>query len=242
MSTDFFDDDLRQRRGAIRSSSVGQGTDIVGPRPDELPARPVSDLNLARMARRREETGASVAGVKQELDRLQRRQTDLEREKQALEEMLQKQDEYDRGRKEMVDRINESLVTLEKLEDRSARLTEIYSGTRHRFAQMLQELEGINDASWTDENFREELNKAVVLIDTVRKEFVKALAAVEAAGGAPLPVEPPYRQPAGARETAAATPTGFGTWLKIGLAFSLPAIVVIILVAAIWLALTSKGV
>jgi hypothetical protein len=82
MATDFFDDDLSQRRGAVKATAVGQGVDIVGTvKHDEIPVRPISDLNLTRMAKHREEVNTQVASAKLEIERLRRKQTDLERER-----------------------------------------------------------------------------------------------------------------------------------------------------------------
>ena len=94
----------------------------------------------------------------------------------------------------------------------------------------------MNDADWPDEAFREELNKAVVQIDVIRKEFVKGQAAVEAVGG-PVKLFDESRPRAAAFEEEAPGPRGFADWVKIGLAVSSPliiamAIAVIILVVA----------
>jgi len=236
MGTDFFDDDLVKRRGSLKSSTVGQGIDIVGARPNELPARPVSDLNLTRMARQKEEVNAQVAGAKLEIEKLRRRQTDLEREKQTLEDLLDKQEQYERGKQELLDKLSESIVSLVKLEDHASRQVEIYSGTRTRFSEFVDEVQKINDTEWSDEVFRDELNKAVVQIDTVRKEFVKAQAAIEAVGGPPklfdeARVQSDLRQAA----EAAAAPRGFKSWMKIGFAVSLPLIIAIAIAVALLL-------
>jgi hypothetical protein len=231
--TDFFDDDLGQRRSAIRTTSMGQGTDIVAPKHDEVPVRPISDLNLTRMARHREEVNAQVAGAKLEIEKLRRKQSDLEREKQTLEDLSDKQDRYERGKQEMIDRLAESLVSLEKLADRASRQVEVYSGTRKRFGDMLAELQGLSDAGWTDENLREELNKAVVLIDNLRQEFVKSQASVEAAGGPPTLFDEERLRAVAGPTVAEEAPRAFGSWMKIGLAVSLPLMVLLLIVVIV---------
>jgi hypothetical protein len=183
------------------------------------------------MAKHREEMNAQVATAKVEIERLRRRQSDLEREKQALEDLGQKQEQYERGRQEMTDRITESLVGLERLEADAMRLVEIYSGARQRHLEMLKELQGINDSDWADEAFREEMNKALALIDTIRKEYVKSQAAVEAAGGAGAAEQAAAARPLERRRTE--MPTGFGTWLKIGFAMTLPLVILILLLIAL---------
>ena len=231
--SDFFDDDLVQRRGAAKAP-LGQGVDVVGSARDELPARPISDLNLTRMTKHREEMNAQVATAKVEIERLKRRQTDLEREKQTLEDLSAKQDQYEKGKQEMMDRLTESLVSLEKLEEHAARLTELYSAIRRRHGDMLQELQGIQDSRWPEETFRDELNKALVLVEGARKEFVKSQAAVEAEGGPASLAAPVVRRLDGG-PVASGLPAGFGTWLKVGFAVSLPLIVALALAVVLLL-------
>ena len=214
--SDFFDDDLVQRRGAAKAP-LGQGVDVVGSARDELPARPISDLNLTRMTKHREEMNAQVATAKVEIERLKRRQTDLEREKQTLEDLSAKQDQYEKGKQEMMDR-----------------LTELYSAIRRRHGDMLQELQGIQDSRWPEETFRDELNKALVLVEGARKEFVKSQAAVEAEGGPASLAAPVVRRLDGG-PVASGLPAGFGTWLKVGFAVSLPLIVALALAVVLLL-------
>lgn len=222
-STDFFDGDL-QRRGT--KIGLGQATDVVGKGGmDDLPARPLSDLNLTRMARHREEVNTQVASAKVEIERLRRRQGDLEREKQSLEDLMDKQDQYERGKQEMLQRLSESIVSLEKLEENAARQTEVYTSLRSRFVEYAAELQGLNDASWADESFRDELGKAVACIDAIRREFVKGQAAVEAVGG-PVKLFDESR-PRASDEVEREPARGFIGWVKIGVAVSAPLIVTI---------------
>lgn len=231
--TDFFDDDLSQRRGAVKSTTLG-GTEVISTlKPDELPARPISDLNLTRMARHREEMNTQVATAKLEIERLRRKQGEIEREKQTIEEIIQKQEQYDRGKQEMADRLAESMIALQKLEEHAARQVEIYSNTRRRFSECIAELQNLNDSEWTDDTFREELTKAVVQIDEIRKEFVKAQAVIEAAGGPAKLFDD--RRPRPVVEDELDTARGFGDWMKIGLAVSLPLIVVLAVAVLIFL-------
>ncbi len=229
--TDFFDEDLVHRRGAVKSTTLG-GTEVVGMlKADESPAHPISDLNLTRMARHREEVNTQVASAKLEIERMRRKQGEMEREKQTLEDMLEKQEQYERGKQEMVDRLSESIVTLHKLEEHAARQVEIYSSTRQRFGGLVDELQRINDSDWGDDVLRDELNKAVVQIDVIRKEFVKAQAGVEAVGG-PVKLFTESRAQLVSSEEVVA-PRGFGDWLKIGCAVSLPLVLAVIAAVAV---------
>lgn len=238
--TDFFDDDLMQRRNPARSSPVPARESGAGATYDEIPVRPISDLNLTRMARHREEVNTRVASTVKTMEQYRRRQAELEREKQALEELSRKQDDYERGRAEMRDRLNQSIVGLEKQETRAARAAEICSATRKRFNVLLVELDGIHDEAWTEDNFRDELNKAVAIIENVRQEYNAAVTNVEATSGERIPSIESSLTAIAPRASAEAIPGGFTTWLKIGFAVMLPLGVLLLIVGLVAL-LLSRG-
>ncbi len=225
--TDFFDNDLVQRRGAGRASTVPVAVETgSATKPSEdFPARPVADLNLTRMSRHRDEANAQLATAKAEMDRLQRKQGELEREKQTLEDLLGKQDQYERGRQEMIDKLSESIISLQKLEEHASRQVAIYSATRERFGEFAEELQSIDDSRWTDGTFREELNKAVAQIDNARKEFVKGQAAVEAVGGPVSLYDESRPRGAIADDFDESNGRTFVQWVQVGLAVSLPLII-----------------
>lgn len=235
MGTDFFDDDLGQRRGAIKTANLGGASEgVVSVKSDEIPVRPISDLNLTRMARHREEVNTQMATAKLQIERLKQKQGEMEREKHMLEDMLEKQEQYERGKQEMIDRLTESMVSLQKMGEHAARQAEIYWTTRERFNSSLEELQKINDSEWADEAFRDELNKAVAHIDSIRAEFVKAQATVEAVGGPVKLFDEQRQKPDLDSGDEFAQPKGFGHWFKVGFAASLP-LIAAILVAVVLL-------
>ncbi len=234
-TTDFFDQDLvRRRERAVQGgSSIGGETTIDKAVPrDELSGHPVADLNLTRMAKHREAVNGQVAGAMKEIEQLRRRQEDLERERQNLEEMGRKQDQYERGKREMIDSLEQSLALLQKKEVQCVRLTEIYAGTQVRFQELLQSLHAINDTAWPEDGIREELNRALVQIEEARKEYSKAVAKIDAAGGGgdgSPDASAPLFEPA----AASGQPQGFGYWLKVGFAVTLPLMVLIAVLAIV---------
>jgi soluble cytochrome b562 len=203
----------------------------------EVPPHPVTELDLTRMAKHKEQITAQVAVASQELERLRRRQEELERERRALEEMSRRQTEYEQGKSDMIDNLNQSIAWIEKQEVQAVRMSEIYAGTRQRFKEMLQSLQRIDETAWPEETIREEVNKALVLVDDVRKEYHKGLAKMEASGGAdggraeaPGPV--PGHVP------SAAGPAGFVHWLKVGVAVTLPLMLVIAVLLVAFVVIT----
>lgn len=225
--TDFYDDDLAQRDAPRRPGASVPAQERGIP---EL-QRPVSDLNLARMARHREEIERQVAESVHELDRLRMRQDEVERKRKELEEQRKKQDEYERSRRELSDRLSQSLIMMEKEEVKSERLLEVLRNSRAQFKDALAEIQAIDESAWAEEEIREELNRALTILDDARVHYNKTIAKIEALMGddGALPVDARgmlFRDGSGG-----APDRSFGTWLRIGFAASLPLIVVSMLIA-----------
>jgi hypothetical protein len=247
-NTDFFDDDLVKQRDAGKRIKLGPGDEPMGTvgdaqSSDEVPVRPVSDFNLTRMAKHKQDVDEQVVTAMQELERLRTRQENLEKEKRDLEEIRRKQEEYERGRREMVERLNQSLLTLEKDELQASRLAELLGATRKRFKALLTDIQGLNDEAWPEEQFRDELNKALTVIEDARMEYNKSMTRIDTVSGPGKPGVGEH-QPVIFEESrfgGSEPEKSFGHWLKVGFAVSLPLIVVIIAVTAFILVLRSSG-
>ena len=81
------------------------------------------------------------------------------------------------------------MIWVEKEEAQANRMVEILSETRARFKVMLDELRGIDEETWPDEDFQSELNKAMVAVEIANSDYKKSLAKIEAASWHQGPVE-----------------------------------------------------
>ncbi|MFH0878398.1 MAG: hypothetical protein V2A34_01670 [Lentisphaerota bacterium] len=246
-NTDFFDDDLIKQRDAAKKIKLGQTdeplamvNDLSGN--DEVPVRPVSDFNLTRMAKHKQEVDDHVATAMQELERLRKRQEDLEREKRELEDLRRKQAEYEGGKREMVERLSQSLVILEKNELQSERLVEMLGATRKRFRNLLADIEGISEDAWPEDQIRDELNKALMVLEDARMEYNKSMAKIDAMDGGGDQGSPD-RKPVIFEENRfhAEENRSFAYWLKVGAAMSMPLLVTIVLLVLLFFVLHSMG-
>ena len=224
-STDFFDDDLLQKRGTAKPVAAGKALPVAGVSASAVEGtsvRSISDFNLTRMARHRDELNTQEAMAAREMDGLKQRNDELERERRTVQEMLKRQDEYDRGKLDMMDRLRESVAILEKQEIQATRLSELYAGTSQRFKELLLSLEGINEDAWPDESVRDEVNKYLVIIEDIRKEYSKSMAKIEATeGAAPATLEiKSVMLDAEPRQQAAGQ--SLAHWFRVGFAVSLP--------------------
>ena len=217
MGTDFFDDDLKpasenpqeekeKRPGAERGAETAPG----------------------RLARHKEDLAGKVSNSTNELERLRRVQAELEREKAGLESLARKQEEYERGKQEMIEKFDRSLILIEKEEVQAAQMAEIMASMRQRFRDTLAELRKINEDRWPEDKVPDELNKSLAVLEDAREVYKKGLAKIEAArwqdSGIKRPE--PLSYDSGAGELGAKA--GFGYWFKVGLAVTLPLAVVIV--------------
>ena len=244
MGTDFFDDDLvREREAALKikldAESGGGPRDGHIPSSRDLPNRPISDLTLTHLARHKQEVTEQMVDKAQELDRLRARQEELEKERRALEEMRQKQEAFDAGRRELKERLGESLVRMEKDQLQAERFAQMLDELRRALRARLDEVAALNEAEWTDDHLLEELNQALATLEDVRSDYNQAMAKLDAVrpqgtAGAPAAARPLTfaAGPGPAPENA----PGFGYWLRAGWAFTLPLMALLVALLLAWMA------
>lgn len=245
-NTDFFDDDLIKQHDSLKRIKPASALEPIGlvsdaQSSDEVPVRPLADINLTRMARYKQEVSEQHVEAAQELERLRKRQEDLEREKRELEELQRKQDEYVRGRKDILERLGQSLVVLEKDEIQAQRLTELLGTTRRRFKEMTAQISAISEDIWPEGQMRDELNKALALVEDSRGEFNKAMSKIDAVlvGGKKIGELQPS-----VYEQGRATPDvdrPFGFWFKVGFAVTLPLVLVVLVITGVFIVLKANA-
>ncbi len=232
--TDFIDDDLIQRRDAVRQVKFGPANEAA-PGPEAVPKSgpvPVQELNLTPLAQKRNEINSQMVDRMDELERLRSRQEALEKERNALEELRQNQEKYENGKRELIQRLDQHLVYLEREEVRLNQHLALLTDTNAAFKDMREMARGLDETKWPTDSagFREELHRSLVMVDNARKEFNHAVARIEALHGdksLPMPAI------SAAAPGAAAPARSFGSWLMLGLAASLPLMITIVATAVV---------
>ncbi len=241
MSTrDFMDDDLIPQRGDLNQIRMGPGD--VPPTRGEPAASGPGDLDLPLMTRHKQQMDAEAAQAAERLERLRQAQEDLERKKRELEDARRKQMDFLKGKQELVEHLAQSLATLERGELRATQMAEAYQNTRRAFRGLLDEISAIDEESWNDANVREEISIALGRINEARMEYNKAMARIEAMAGTESSAGEGGHKPIIFEEPSAAPETkGFGHWLLIGLAVSIPLVVLISILFFVALAILRGG-
>lgn len=185
-----------------------------------------------------EDVDHKVVEAQQKLVELKRAQDELERERAGLEELRRRQNEFQNGRKEMLQQLTRGLGLLDKAEFAARRDAEQMAKTTAAFQDALNKIQAIKDEAWTKENFQMELTRALTTVENARMEWNAARLK--------LPVLAGENQPAGETETgsAAATPSlaemNFGQLCKIGLAMTWPLLLVALAALGIFIAILAR--
>ncbi len=171
-----------------------------------------------------ERLDSQVQKAQEQLLNLKRQQDQIERQKRELEELSRRQEELEQGRGEMVEKLTRALVVVEKQANEAQKRVEQLRATMDAFGAHLQALESINPKHWAQADLQRELNRALGMVDHARTEYaqMRSRFAADAAEGT--------AGESGVNVADGAYDEMFGNspdhtflyWLKAGVAFTLP--------------------
>lgn len=170
-----------------------------------------------------------VQRAQEQLLSLKRQQEQIEKQKRELEELSRRQEQLQIGRAEMVEQFTRALVVIERETYDTQKRVEQLKMTHDSFGQHLDVLEAINPKTWENLDLNKELNKALSAVDDARAEYARSRAVINAETSEEV-LSPVNAEPRGGY---GAPPDDFVVWLKNGFAFTLPLLIlgVILLVA-----------
>jgi len=119
----------------------------------------------------REELETLVGEKQTKLAELKRAQEELERERAGLEELRRRQMEFQTGREEMLHHLTRGIGLLEEAELTARRDAELMARTLVEFRDAVNKVNGINEQTWSQENFSVELTRATTTIENARMEW-----------------------------------------------------------------------
>ncbi|MCE9542464.1 MAG: hypothetical protein K8R38_02940 [Verrucomicrobia bacterium] len=183
-----------------------------------------------------EELQNQVKRAQNELLQLRQRQDQIEKEKDRLEELTRRQDDLERGRNEIADKLTRSIILVQRETEEAQRRLEQLNTIQDSFAEHLHNLEEINPKAWNGRDLPRELTRALGTVDEARSAYARSHAKIAPA---------PDAEMGGAMDSGAmfsdVGEQDFAYWLRSGLAFTLPLLVlgVAALCIFIWHLLTA---
>jgi len=195
--TDFIDTDLQHRQI---------------PRPDFEAEDRRDGSRLQQLNQQRELLEEEVAGTARELESLRQQQENLLKRKQTLETLRQRQGQYVEEKQSLSRRIHQSLLLLNREEERINQVQQVYSESRQVFSRLVAELNELADGGWPEETFSRDLGHVQAALKAARMDFKRTLARLDALDWS--------REPETKRRSTG--DQSFLYWLRAGLALALP--------------------
>jgi len=167
----------------------------------------------------REELDLRVGEAHQKLAQLKRAQEELERERSALEEARRRRLEFQTGRGEMLQNLTRGVTLIEQAEFAARRDAEQLGKTLVGLREALTGVQGIQEETWTQENWNTELTRALAGIENARMEWNQARLKWPQLNGS-------AEQPGVAQEGSPTLPEwasySFWQWCRLGVALTWP--------------------
>ncbi len=178
-----------------------------------------------------------VQRAQEQLLEIKRQQEEIERQKRDLQELERKQVELQEGRREILERLTRGMVVLERQEFETKRELEQIRVVRENFSEQLNLLNSINQKEWADEEYNNELSKAIARVDQARvvhNEARARLAALKTVDEGQAAAEAADID-AGHDYGMVAPEKTFGQMMRDGFAYSFPAFLLASLLLIIYL-------
>ena len=169
--------------------------------------------------------------AQEQLQALRQQQEAIERQKQDLEDLNEKQRSFVSGRSELSNKLSRSVAMLERESMEAQKRVEVFDSTREAFEQHIETLNSLKPENWDRAELRNELARALSLIEDSAEDFNKQSAKINSLRQTSTSVEPIRATSGSGHETkttnvSAAFPTSFKQWFMLGLAFTLPLVIV----------------
>lgn len=175
-----------------------------------------------------EHLDSQVQKAQEQLLLLKRQQDNIERQKRELEELSLKQEQLQIGRTEMIEKFTRALVYIEREESETQRREEMLRNARENFTLHLDYFKHLDLRAIEGGDVRDELTRAMSALDDARNVYNKTIPRIGAhdTDHSEAAVEVGYSAQYGSESGG----KDFVYWLKAGIAFTLPLVVVGVLI------------
>ena len=180
-----------------------------------------------------EDFGAQLHDAQERLLDLRQQQDLLERRRDELEELRQKQERFLKGRVDVVERLNKGLTRLDRDTFQTRKRIEMLDHAKENFSRHLDTIEAFNPEHWSRADLRSELVRATAALEDAEQDYAEAMGRLGMGGLGPSGVE--EAGGTGDGPMGGYGWPGFRYWLVAGLAFTLPLVVLGLLALALGL-------
>lgn len=225
MSRAFFDDDLIDRGPEGTDETPSAYGDAVQEAPSVY-------------SRKKSELPEQVNQASDEIERLRQRQESLERRKQELVDQRRRIEAFEYNRRDMLDKLRRSAVLVVREGEQAGRMAALCGEVGALFSKLHQEMETFFPERWTEEEYDARLTQALAQVEAASAEYQRAMNRLNALGWRSTDGKAPVDDaasleglvPRGRR----GQPGTFTGWLLAGFAFTLPLIITIGILIAVY--------
>jgi hypothetical protein len=167
-----------------------------------------------------EDFEGKLVAAQQQLEQLQQQQELVEQQKVELEELNERKEEFLLGQNDINDRLTTSLTAIDRELFEMRQETEDLEQTRQCFAEHQKTVDGLNPQTWSRDELKLELNRAISMLDHAEDEYEEAMQHFRGSRRSGV-FNPAQKKKANKRTVA---PSEFSSNFKQGFAFNLPLI------------------
>ncbi|MEO1857443.1 MAG: hypothetical protein ABGY95_08805 [Rubritalea sp.] len=167
-----------------------------------------------------EDFEGKMIAAQQQLEQLQQQQEFIEQQKIELEELNERKEEFLSGQNDINDRLTTSLIAIDREIFDMRQEMEDLEQTRQCFADHQKKIDELNPQSWTRDDLKIELNRAISMLDHAEDEYEEAIQHFR--GGRRAGVLSPNQKKKTSKGSA--VQSEFLSHFKQGFAFNLPLI------------------
>jgi len=167
-----------------------------------------------------------------QIEQLQQQQAEVERQKQELEEINAAKDDFLQGQVELHEKLSTAITAMDREIFATRQELDELEQARICFADHLEKINQLNPDGWNNESLRQDLTRAISVLDLAEDEYEQALA--HFSGGRSASVfggssSKPIRS-----NSSGGNNSEFMTMLCNGLAFNLPIVLLGIIALVIY--------
>jgi hypothetical protein len=163
---------------------------------------------------------------------LRRQQEQLEKERQELEELRKRQEDFENGKAEMLEELTKMVTSIEQEEFELTKRTSLLGSFRELYRDYVRQLNDIRESEWSGNDIKAQLAKASTVVDAARDEVNKGRAQLSLEKEGPMKLSTDF---AAGTPIFARQPFDFQLEFQRGLARSLPVILAGLILAVLFL-------
>ncbi len=169
-----------------------------------------------------EDFAGKLQEAQSQIEALQQQQAEVERQKQELQEINEAKEDFLHGQVELHEKLSTAVTAMDREIFATRQELDELEQVRTSFADHLEKIDALNPDGWNNESLRQDLTRAISVLDLAEDEYEQAVA--HFSGGRSASVfgggSKPKRAASGSSEESE-----FLTMLRNGFAFNLPVVI-----------------